>query len=247
MDCEYLALGQGRTIAYRKSRGASPGVVFLGGFRSDMEGTKAVYLEKVFASRNRSFLRFDYCGHGRSSGRFEDGCIGEWAEEAAETITSVTDGPQILVGSSMGGWVALLLSKWIPSKISGLVGIASAPDFTETFERNLTESQREQLTETGRIEMPSEYSDEPLVFTRKLIEDGNRNLVLKDPLNLPFPSRFLQGSEDEDVEPSVAIRLFEHVEGPDVRLTMVKGADHRFSNDDCLSLIVREIDSVLSA
>lgn len=248
MNCKYLHCGKGRKIAYHKYFGTEPGVVFLGGFSSDMDGTKAIFLEKFWKAQGRSFLRFDYSGHGQSSGQFEDGCIGVWAEDAAAAVQNLTDGPQIIVGSSMGGWIALLLAKRIPSKVAGLVGIASAPDFTLNFEHELLdEFQKRQLWSEGRIELPSEYSDDPLVITRKLIEDGRNNLVLDEPLRLPFPTRFLQGSDDHDVDQAVAIRLFDHVEGPDIQLTIVKGADHRFSSDNCLTMIIREIDAVSEA
>ncbi len=237
----------GRRIAFHRTEGAAPGVVFLGGFRSDMEGTKALHLEDWARRTGRAFLRFDYSGHGRSSGDFLDGSIGDWAEDAMAAIGSLTEGPQVLVGSSMGGWIALLVAKAMPEKLAGLVGVAAAPDFTEdSMWAGFTEEERRRLVETGRVEQPSDYSPEPYVITRRLIEEGRRTLVLRDPLPLPVPVRLLQGTADADVELSVALRLLDHATGEDIRLTLVKGADHRFSTPECLSLIERSVEEVLA-
>lgn len=234
----------GRSIAYHQSAGAAPGVVFLGGFKSDMEGTKALRLEAWAERTGRSFLRFDYSGHGQSSGRFEEGCIGDWAEDAAAVIAARTSGPQILVGSSMGGWIALLLARRAPATVAGLVTIAAAPDFTEdSMWAGFSETQKAELERESRLALPSEYG-EPYIITRRLIEDGRAHLVLRTPLHLPFPTRFLQGTADEDVETAVALRLLAHATGPDMRLTLVDGADHRFSDETCLSLIESTIEEV---
>ena len=236
-----------RRLAYDKTEGDAPGVVFLGGFRSDKEGTKAVYLEEWAARRGRAYLRFDYSGHGQSSGEFLEGSIGDWAEDAMAIVAGLTDGPQILVGSSMGGWISLLVARAIPEKVAGLVTIAAAPDFTEdSMWAGFDEAERRQLEADGRVEQPSEYSDEPYVITRRLIEDGRRHLVLRTPLHLPFPTRFLHGTADADVDLSVAHRLLAHAEGPDMRLTLVKGADHRFSDPDCLALIAHSVEDVIA-
>ena len=234
-----------RKLAYDQTQGTGPGVVFLGGFRSDKEGTKALYLEDWAKATGRAFLRFDYSGHGASAGGFLDGSIGEWAEDAADVLDGLTQGKQILVGSSMGGWIALLLSRAMPEKIAGLVTIAAAPDFTEDgYWEGFAAAQRAQVMEQGQIELPSEYSDEPYIITRKLIEDGRKRLVLRAPLDLPFPTRFLQGSADTDVDVSVAYRLLAHATGSNMRLTVVKGADHRFSSDTCLEMIVQAVEDV---
>lgn len=234
-----------RKIAYCKSSGTGPGVVFLGGFMSDMAGTKATYLESWAKEQNRAFLRFDYSGHGQSSGAFQDGCIGEWADDAQQAIMALTDGPQILVGSSMGGWIALLMAKRIPQKIAGLVGIAAAPDFTEdSMWDGFSGAQKAAIMSDGHLALASDYSDEPYIITKKLIEDGRNQLVLREPLSLPFPTRFLHGTADADVDISVALRLMDHVQGDDVRLTLVKGADHSFSTPENLQMIRRAIHSV---
>ena len=235
-----------RHIAYDQTPGEGPGVVFLGGFRSDKEGTKALDLEAWARQQGRAYLRFDYSGHGTSSGDFMEGSIGDWAEDARAIVEGLTEGPQVLVGSSMGGWIALLLARAIPSRIAGLVTIAAAPDFTEDgYWASFDEREREELLEKGRVERPSEYADGPYVITRKLIEDGRGRLVLRDPLRLPFPVRFLQGTADTAVSTETAVRLLEHADGPDMRLTLVKDADHRFSSSECLLMIRRAVEEVI--
>ncbi len=242
---EYLTTPQGRKLAYHRTPGAEPGVVFLGGFKSDMEGTKAVHLEDWAKRTGRAFLRFDYSGHGESSGAFTDGCIGAWAEDARAAIEALTEGPQVLVGSSMGGWIALLCAREMQGKVAGLVGVAAAPDFTEdAMWANFDADQRAALEREGQVALPSDYG-EPYIITAKLIEDGRQHMVLRSPLRLPFPVRFLQGTADEDVERAVALRLLDHAEGPDMRLTLVDGADHRFSDPDCLALIEASLAEVL--
>lgn len=239
---------QGRSIAYVRTPGQGPGVVFLGGFMSDMTGTKAQFLQDWAQMQGRAFLRFDYSGHGQSSGAFEDGCIGDWAEDALAVINALTEGPQVLVGSSMGGWISLLVAKAIPERISGMVGIAPAPDFTEdSMWSGFDEAQRAALMRDGQITVPSDYSPDGYPITRRLIEDGRRHLVLRAPLSLPFPLRILQGTADTDVPPSVALRLMDHADCPDLRLTLVKGADHRFSTPDCLAMIAAGVENVSGA
>lgn len=233
---------QGRHLAYVLTPGTTPGVVFLGGFRSDMTGTKATFLESWARARGQAFLRFDYSGHGASSGDFEAGCIGDWTEDAAAALDALTEGPQILVGSSMGGWIALLLARARPDRVAGVVGIAAAPDFTEdSMWAGMSADQRARLLAAGRLETPSEYSDEPYVITRRLIEDGRDQLVLRSPLTLACPLRLLHGTADADVEVAVALRLLGHAEAPDLRLTLVKGADHRFSSPEALDLIAETV------
>lgn len=249
---DYLETKDGHRIAYHRLAGqaskgetALPGVVFLGGFRSDMTGTKAVFLEKWARGQGRAFLRFDYTGHGQSSGRFEDGCIGAWARDAKDAISALTEGPQIIVGSSMGGWIALLLARIMPERFAALVGIAAAPDFTEdSMWRSATVAQRAMLTRDGRIEVPSKYADDPYVITRKLIEDGRRHLVLRSPLVVPFPVRLLHGTEDVDVPWEMATRLVRHLDGSDVRAVLVRGADHRMSEPAELNLLAETLDAL---
>jgi pimeloyl-ACP methyl ester carboxylesterase len=206
-----------------------------------MMGSKAAHLAGWAAQQNRPFLRFDYSGHGQSGGAFEDGCISDWFADALDIISARTKGPQILVGSSMGGWISLLIAREAPAKVAGLVGIAAAPDFTEdSMWGGFSDAQKAELAAKGAVQIPSDYGD-PYTITRKLIEDGRQNLVLRAPLNLPFPVRLLQGTADADVPISVATRLLEHASGDNIRLTLVKGADHRFSSPDCLALITQTI------
>lgn len=246
MTDQRLDLPDGRSLAYRRQSGRGPGVVFLGGFRSDMTGTKAEHLARWCAEQGRAFLRFDYTGHGASSGTFEQGAIGDWALDAEDALTELTEGPQILVGSSMGGWIALLLARRRPRRVHALVGIAAAPDFTEdSMWAGFDDAQRAALGREGRVAAPNAYGEAPYVITRRLIEDGRRQLVLREPLPLPFPVRLLQGTADADVDPGVALRLLAHAESPDMRLTLVKGADHRFSAPANLALLTETISALL--
>lgn len=235
---DYLETPQGRRIAYESQSGQGPGVVFLGGFKSDMRGSKAEYLADWAARNDRAFLRFDYSGHGESDGAFEDGCIGDWAADAMAAISVLTTGPQVLIGSSMGGWISLLVARAMPERVAGLIGIAAAPDFTKNgFWAGFDAAMRAEVMEKGRIELPSDYDDQPYVITRRLIEDGLSQLVLETPLALPFPVRLFQGTADAEVPVDWALRLLDHADSPDMRLMLVKGADHRFSTPECLALI----------
>lgn len=246
-QAHFLTTPQGRRIAFHKTGGPGPGVVFLGGFRSDMEGTKALFLQDWAQNHGRAFLRLDYSGHGQSSGAFEDGAIGDWFEDALAVLASQTEGPQVLVGSSMGGWIALLLARAVPDRVAGLVGIAAAPDFTEdSIWAGFSPDQRAALLAEGRIDLPSDYADVPYVITRRLIEEGRTRLVLRTPLHLPFPVRLLQGTADADVPVTVAMRMLDHATGPDIRLTLAKGADHRFSSPSCLAMIASAVGDILA-
>lgn len=240
----FLTTNAGRNIAYHQSAGAGPGVIFLGGFRSDMTGTKATYLEAQAQAQGRAFLRFDYSGHGASDGIFEQGCIGDWAADACAVLETLTKGPQILVGSSMGGWIALLLARTLPSRVAGLVGVAAAPDFMEDLIWSvLSPDQQAELMNKDRIEMPS-VMPTPDIFTRRMIEDGRDQFVLRAPLPLPMPVRLLHGTADTDAPFEVGLRLLAHATGPDIRLSLVKDAEHRFSTPDCLAMISAAIAEI---
>lgn len=244
---KFMTTKHGRKIAYHSTDGTGPGVVFLGGYSSDMTGSKAVFLEEWARIQGRAFLRFDYSGHGESSEEFIDGSIGDWAEDAQAAISELTNGPQILVGSSMGGWISCLMIKRIPEKVAGFVGIAAAPDFTEdSIWRWMDDAKKAEFAENGLIYMESDY-EEPYPITRKLVEDGRNHLVLRDPLLFPFPVRLLHGTADTDVEMNVPLRLLDHAQGDDIRLNFVKDADHRFSDERCLGLICEAIESVTKA
>ena len=241
-----LTTPQGRTLAYHLTDGRGPCVVFLGGLKSDMQGTKAVFLEDWVRREGRAFLRFDYSGHGESSGDFTDGCIGDWAQDSLAAVTALTKGKIVPVGSSMGGWQSLLLCRAIPDRIAGLVTIAAAPDFTEDgYWASFSDVQKQQLETEGRVELPSDYM-EPYIITKRMIEDGRKQLVLRSALDLPFPVRFLQGTADTAVSVATAVKLLEHATGPDMQLRLVKDADHRFSDDRCLGLMQAAVQEVLS-
>jgi pimeloyl-ACP methyl ester carboxylesterase len=233
---------QGRRLAVRREPGQGPHVVFLGGFRSDMTGTKAAWLSDWARERGRAFLRFDYSGHGESGGQFEEGAITHWREDA-EAALDLAPGPVVLVGSSMGGWISLLIARASPERVAGLVTIAAAPDFTETMWAGAPSFIQSRILEEGHFEVPSDYGA-PYRITRNLIEDGRDNLVLRSPLHLPMPVRMLQGTADREVPAATATQLLDHATGPDIRLTLVKDADHRFSSPRCLKLIARAIEEV---
>lgn len=240
-----LKANHGTEIAYHQTSGAGPGVVFLGGFMSDMEGSKALALEAHCRATGRAFVRFDYQGHGQSSGAFEDGTIGLWLQDALEVLDRLTEGPQILVGSSMGGWIALLAAKARPGRIHALVGIAAAPDFTVRMWRDeLTAEQRAEIDSRGKTEIPTEYGDDPYTITKDLIVDGWSNRVIHAPFHLDVPVRLLQGTEDADVPWSTALTIANRITGEDVEVILVPGGDHRLSRDIDLARLIRVVDSV---
>lgn len=232
---ELIETREGRRIAVRREEGQGPAVLFLGGFRSDMTGTKAAWLADWAKGQGRAFARFDYSGHGSSGGQFEEGTIGAWAEDA-EAVLGTLPGPAVLVGSSMGGWISLLIARANPERVAGLVTIAAAPDFTETMWAGAPGFIQSRILEEGHFEVPSDYGA-PYRITRNLIEDGRENLILQSPLHLPMPVRMLQGTADREVPATTATQLLDHATGPDIRLTLVKDADHRFSSPRCLRLI----------
>ncbi len=244
---EFLTTASGRRLAYDRVAGQGPGVVFLGGFRSDMTGTKAVWLQEWAQAQGRAFLRFDYSGHGASEGDFLQLGIGDWLADALEMVDRLTRGRQVLVGSSMGGWLALRVAQARPGRVQGLVGIAAAPDFTmDAMEPGLTPARRAELAARGFYIEPSPYDPSGYPITRALLEQGARHLVLRSPLHLPFPVRLLHGTADRDVDVSVALRLLSHMTCPDARLILVKDADHRFSAVPNLELTASVIAELLA-
>ncbi len=243
----FLTLSAHRRLAFDKVEGKGPTVVFLGGFKSDMTGTKAQALQEWAVGQGRAFLRFDYSGHGQSSGNFVDGCIGDWCEDAVAMITAQAAGPVVLVGSSMGGWISLLVARQMPDRIAGLVGLAAAPDFTDDIWQTMTPPQRETMLRDGQIAEPSDYGPDPYVYTQRLIEDGRQQRIFDRPLHLPFPTRWLQGTADTAVPVRTALRLMDHATGPAIRLTLIKDADHRLSNPECLELIKQTVADVLES
>jgi len=242
-----LNRGDGVVLAWRRRAGRGPGIVFLGGFNSDMTGTKAEDLSAFCAAEGRAFLRFDYSGHGASGGRFEDGTIGRWAEDAACALDRLTEGPQVLVGSSMGGWIALLLAARRPERVAALVGIAAAPDFTARIAEALPADAREAIAREGVWRRPSQYGA-PCPITRALLEDGERHVLLRGggPIPIAAPVRLLHGQRDADVPWELSLRVAEAVAAEDAQVVLVKDGDHRLSRPQDLALLRRTLAALFA-
>ncbi|MGE5369598.1 MAG: alpha/beta hydrolase [Chloroflexota bacterium] len=246
LDMENPAGGAPWRIARRLRRAApggdgGPGLVWLGGFASDMASTKAGYLDDWARERGRAFLRFDYSGHGASGGDFAEGCIGDWLAQAEGVFLTSTKGPQILVGSSMGGWIALLLARRLAARgeegrLAGLVLLAPAVDFTEELIwKNLDEATRRDIMETGAWRRASQYSPDPTPITRRLIEDGRKHLLLGGVIRTHARVHILQGMADPDVPWRHALTLVEHLSADPVTLTFIADGDHRLSREQDLA------------
>jgi pimeloyl-ACP methyl ester carboxylesterase len=240
-----------RRIAVRLREGAAPGVFWLDGFKSDMQGTKAVALDAWAAQAGRACIRFDYSGHGESGGAFTDGTIGRWLEESAAVFERFARGPQVLVGSSMGGWIALLLARELRqravagSKLAGMVLIAPAADFTEELMwKKFSPEVKRQIETTGAWQRPSEYSAEPYVITRGLIEDGRRHLLLGGLIETGCPVRILQGVQDPDVPWQHAMELSSRLARDDVVMTLVKDGDHRLSRPEDIERLIAAVQEL---
>lgn len=251
-EVSYFERPDGLKLAYRYSPPAPPGeslpvVMFCGGYRSDMNGTKATYLEAQCRARGQGYLRFDYSGHGRSGGFFEDGTIGAWMSDALCLMDGILEGPVVLAGSSMGGWIALLLAQARPEKIHAIVGIAAAPDFTRgLYEGRLSEKQKQELLGSGRVEIPNDYSDEPYIFTKKFYEESKSHVLLNRERHLDCPVRLIQGVKDKDVPWETAVRIQKSYKGTDVHVLLVDDGDHSLSRPEDLELIDKEIRGVSS-
>ncbi len=239
----------GERLAFLEGPGrpGGPTVVWLGGFRSDMRGTKAEVLSALAEREGLPFLRFDYSGHGESEGAFEDGTISRWTEDAAAMIAARTSGPLLLVGSSMGAWIALRLGQRLPGRIAALLLLAPAPDFTSRLlEPRLSAAQREILARDGRLEEASPYSDQPTVYTAQLIRDGEAAGVMGGPIGLDAPVHVIQGMEDPDVPFSHALDLVALLPSAGVTLTLVKDGDHRLSRPEDLARMEAAVTSLLA-
>ncbi|MDE2181878.1 MAG: alpha/beta hydrolase [Alphaproteobacteria bacterium] len=235
----------GERIAYRKLAGRAPGVVWLGGFRSDMEGTKARTVDGWAARKGHACLRFDYYGHGSSTGDFMKGTISRWRDDALAAFDALTEGPQVLVGSSMGGWIAAMVARARPERLAGMILIAPAADFTEGLMWDkMSDDVKETIRRDGVWWHESDNPEERFPITRALIEDGRRNAVLDEPWALRAPVRILQGMADPDVPWEHAVRLMEAIEG-DIAMTLVKGGDHRLSTPHDLALLERTLDAMM--
>lgn len=246
-------------LEYRRADGASiayehqaardlhkPTVVFLHGLRSDKGGTKAEALTRHAQSRGYGLLLFDMFGHGASSGRFEDGGISRWVEDAVAVLDELTKGPVVLVGSSMGGWVMVKTAMARPERVNGLVGIAVAPDFTEDLMwAGFDAAQRSTLMTAGAVEFPSEYDDGPYRISRHLIEDGRRNLVLRDVVDIGCPVRLIHGQKDTAVPWETSLKLAARIKGGDVAVHLVKDGDHRLSRPQDLERLCGFVEELV--
>ena len=250
---EFLDIGNGRlarriAVRMRRGTGSNPGLVWLGGFMSDMGGTKAVALDQWAGAQGRACLRFDYSGHGESGGRFADGTISRWLEESLAVFDARCEGPQIVVGSSMGGWLALLLARELrqaprpKAALAGLILIAPAVDFTEALMwQRFPEEIKREIETTGAWKRPSQYSEEPYLITKGLIEDGRRHLLLGGLIETGCPVRILQGVQDPDVPWDHAVELVSRLAQDDVVLTLVKDGDHRLSRPEDIERLLAAV------
>jgi pimeloyl-ACP methyl ester carboxylesterase len=244
----HVTPGQNSTQNDPESTHGGIGVMFLSGYKSDMQGSKAMALEAWCQANGRRFLRFDYTGHGQSSGAFIDGTIGQWANDAIFALDTLTQGPQVLVGSSMGGWLMLLVARERAERVRGLIGLAAAPDFTEDLMANaFTDAQRVELEQTGQVALPGDYDpQDPYIITKALIEDGKTHLVLREPLNLKMPVRLIQGMKDLDVPWQTALHIQDALVSDDVEIQFIKNGDHRLSEEADLKRLTRTLNTLLS-
>tara|TARA_B100000686_G_C16732777_1_gene941741 strand:+ start:940 stop:1716 length:777 start_codon:yes stop_codon:yes gene_type:complete len=240
----FLTKKNGKRIAYHHLYGRNPGVIFLSGFKSDMSGQKAKYFEMSCKKNDRSFVRFDYFGHGKSDGKFEEGSISIWKDDALSILDKITSGPQVLVGSSMGAWIMLLVALFRKKRIKALLGIASAPDFTEEILSSLSFEEKSNLYTKGAIYKPSEYDLEPTPITLNMLEDAKKHVLLKNPVDIKCPVHLFHGLEDQDVPWSTSIKLAEKLKSPDVKITLLKKGNHRLSEEFQIKLIADEIENL---
>lgn len=231
------------SLAHHHSPGAAPTIVLLPGYRSDMQGSKVLALEAWAQARGQAFLRFDYRGCGESPGAFEDYSLADWRDDALSLIDTLVEGPVVLVGSSMGGWLMLLVAKARPERVVGMVGIAAAPDFTDW---GFTAEEKRILAEQGRLEQPSAYSDEPMVTTRAFWESGEANRVLDAPIAFDGPVRLLQGQQDAEVPWELALRLAANIRSENVQTWIVKDGNHRLSREGDMRLLLRATEDILT-
>lgn len=238
-----------RKLAYHFYDGdkSKPVVIFLGGFKSDMEGTKALFLEGLCKGNDIPFIRFDYSGHGISDGQFEDGSIGEWFEDAMAIIDSIAEGRKcVLIGSSMGGWISLLCAKDRPDSVLGMILLAPAPDFTSEILKQFSEKQKASLYQDGFVSVPNDYSDEPYIFTKKLLDDGEKHCLLTGDINSDIPVIILQGMRDADVPWRKALKIQECLSSEDVEVLLIKDAGHSLSRDQDLETLAMSLKKLLA-
>lgn len=243
---EFLSLPDGSRLAYRHQEGSTPGILFCSGFNSDMQGNKAVALAEWCSQQGRQFTRFDYYGHGQSDGRVEDGSIGRWRDDALAILDSVTRGPQLVVGSSMGGWIMLLLALSRPERLCGLLGLAAAPDFTARLAHSLSSAQQQQLAVAGYADLPNCYDDgQPYRIGRHMLEEGEKHLLLEAEIPLDLPVRLIHGQGDEDVPWQLSLSLAQQLRTTDVEVQLVKAGDHRLSEPADLQRLRVTVEQML--
>ncbi|MFZ2997848.1 alpha/beta hydrolase [Sphingobium sp.] len=234
----------GLRLAYRQRAGLGPTLLFLPGYMSDMEGSKAVALDRWAADAGRAMLRLDYAGNGASEGHFADGKLASWRDDVLLLLDALTTGPVVLVGSSMGGWLALLVALARPDRVVAIIGIAAAPDFTEW---GFTDADKAILATEGRIEEPTPYGDQPYVTTLAFWESGQALRVLDHAIAIDCPVRLLQGQEDRDVPWETALRVAERLRSADVQTLLIKDGDHRLSRDADIALLISTVTTVLDS
>lgn len=240
MSVSFLTRPSAPAIAYQKEEARNAGlptIVFFTGFRSDMKGTKAAFLANMCQKTGQGYIRFDYRGHGASGGRFEEGTITLWLEDALAVIDELTRGPLILVGSSMGGWIALLAARERKDRVYGLVGLAAAPDFTRDIKVRMNDDQRKILERDGRFFLNSDYAPDPHPITNRLLQDGEKHCLLDQRIDLECPLRLVHGMKDSDVPWKTADRIAEAWTGSDKKVYIQAESDHRLSSDDDLALL----------
>lgn len=240
-DVAFLDVG-GQSIAYRSRPGGSPTLLFLPGYASDMEGTKALALDAFAEARGLAMLRFDYSGTGVSEGEFAEGTLGHWLDEALHMLDHLAEGPVIPIGSSMGGWLALLVAERRPGRVAALVGIAAAPDFTEW---GYSDNEKARLQRDGRLERPNPYGGEPELTTAGFWRSGQGLRMLDGPIAIDCPVRLIHGEADDEVPVEIAIRTLERLRSADVQLTIVKGGSHRLSQPHEIDAILRAVAALV--
>ena len=242
----HLTTHDGLTIAVNKLEGDPPTVIFMPGFFSNMDGTKATFLEDRCRSRGQAYIRFDYRGHGQSDGKFEDGTVSDWLDDTLLVLDELAMAPVVAVGSSMGGWIALLAALKRPNLIKGLVGVASSPDFTrDIYKRRMNDEQRKQMNQQGFIAQPSEYREESVIITKQLIDDGENHLLLhRDDLDLNIPVCLIHGKKDVDVPCEKSEKLHRMLGGENSELILVPDGEHRLSREVDLALIDEMVQKI---
>jgi pimeloyl-ACP methyl ester carboxylesterase len=239
---QFHTRADGVRLAYRHLPGKSPTIVFLPGYKSDMQGGKAQALASWAKHDGRAMLRLDYSGCGESEGRFEDGTLDVWRDDVLAVVQHVVTGPIILVGSSMGGWLMLLVARALGEDVKSLVGIAAAPDFTEW---DFDDAEKAQIATHGRIERPSDYGYEPMVITKGFWRSGQANLQLVDALDIGCPVRLIHGQRDADVPWEISVRLAQQLRSSDVQTILIKDGDHRLSRDQDIALLIETLAKLI--